>query len=356
MAPRNVLKDAPPEVLANILKYFKHSKKFLAELSVINKDIREIATPILYNTIILQYDPLHPPMKHIKSLSDNSNAALQFVRHFGIQGTMGLNEIPPLINVDRPGHIVDVTLEISNSLVELLNFSVLEILRTFRRGQLQSFVWNIDLKIDKSITELLVEEQAQITGLWLSNLAENDFDTRLALEGSLTQNLPFCQNLHLTGVKLLSHVKNIALLFVNILPRLNSFAFHPETDFLEDIRNHLEIRDDTTSISTGTSISDFSSNTATSTSPQLDRALSRLISRLEIDTFGRVNRASRLRYLSLLNATDQWFQFGKRFNEIIDISGLTTLKLYECRDFDNTMNQLINSRDPLRIKEKLQNL
>ncbi|KAF3907830.1 hypothetical protein AA313_de0205308 [Arthrobotrys entomopaga] len=140
MAARNVLKDAPPEVLMNVLKHFKHSKRFLAELSLINKNICGVVTPILYNTIILEYDPLDPPMKEVKSLSNSNNPALQFVKHFGIQGMMGFKKISSNEHVVRPGHVVDFAAGMSNSLIQLFNFSVLEILRTFRRGQLQSFV------------------------------------------------------------------------------------------------------------------------------------------------------------------------------------------------------------------------
>ncbi|KAK6344281.1 hypothetical protein TWF696_007922 [Orbilia brochopaga] len=317
------LQDLPAEILLAIFKNARHSKRQMAKLCLVSKTLNAIVTPMLYETVILTFDRIYgSQVNNFQSLAMPGNRGVPYIRNFGIRGKTLLWD--STITVEYPSYAPETRSPLDEDwhdvLWQLCNFSIMSIVQNFRKNQLRSFIWNMDLDVDQALARLLISEQQALTGLWVQE-GESDFDW--SCRKLYTYCLENSRQMHLHNVDYVQWAGHFASFAIKSLPQLYEFTFSPGCDFFEDVLEQMS-------------------------KEKQDYGLHIALEALGRRVIGPNYYASRLRYLCLSNVCDRWFTSWMPLTKIIETMNLTVLKLYDCEKLKVTLGDL--AQQTLRLK------
>ncbi|KAF3231492.1 hypothetical protein TWF192_000934 [Orbilia oligospora] len=218
---RITIESLPPEILHDILVYLKHCKSNLVNTCLVSKKFRSASLPLLYETVILRFDyDGRRLQKQFASILAYEHAGLTFVKNFGIQGSLDCQD--QIINY---GSVLQKVKE-SGKKTMMFSCLMLSVLRRFKDGQLQNFMLvNVPLFVN------------MLQGAWI--FGPDDLQNTGSIEGGLFTFLNTkaqLRELHLGGIKEMSHVANILNNFDQISNKLRGLTIQlQDTRFLEEL-------------------------------------------------------------------------------------------------------------------------
>ncbi|KAF3180738.1 hypothetical protein TWF788_006763 [Orbilia oligospora] len=122
MSTRASFEGLPLEIITGILGHL-HSKKILADVSLVSKKLHSLASPLLYDTIVLNIGGFCQSVaRRYTSLFVNGHQSFHFIRNFGFKGKAGEFDTG------------------KSQTFEAFNWIALGLLRHLENGQLRNFI------------------------------------------------------------------------------------------------------------------------------------------------------------------------------------------------------------------------
>ncbi|KAF3231491.1 hypothetical protein TWF192_000933 [Orbilia oligospora] len=147
MSTRASFEGLPLEIITGILGHLRHSKKILADVSLVSKKLHSLASPLLYDTIVLNIGGFCQSVaRRYTSLFVNGHQSFHFIRNFGFKGKAGEFDTG------------------KSQTFEAFNWIALGLLRHLENGQLRNFIWFTDFALTEIILSELKDRQKFLQG------------------------------------------------------------------------------------------------------------------------------------------------------------------------------------------------